>query len=84
WGAMDHLALRAALAGETASAARIAGYADAAYVAKATPRQGNEARARSRLDTLLRERLATEALERLLVEGAKLTEDEAVRLALQN
>jgi len=84
WGAMDHLALRAALAGETANAARIAGHADAAYAAKATPRQGNEARARSRVDALLRERLATDALERLLAEGAGLTEDEAVKLALQN
>jgi predicted ATPase/DNA-binding winged helix-turn-helix (wHTH) protein len=83
WGAMDHVALRAALAGKTANAARLAGYADAAYVAKAAPREGNEARARSRLHTVLRERLAADALERLLTEGARLTEEEAVRLALE-
>ena len=84
WGAMDHVALRAALAGKTANAARLAGYADAAYVAKATPRQGNEARARSRLHTVLRERVEADALERLLTEGARLTEEEAVRLALED
>ncbi|HZW73596.1 MAG TPA: hypothetical protein VFF43_08600, partial [Caldimonas sp.] len=77
-------ALRAALAGKTADAARIAGYADAAYVSKATPRQANEARARKRLDALLRERLSIDARERLLAEGARMTEDDAVRPALQD
>jgi predicted ATPase/DNA-binding winged helix-turn-helix (wHTH) protein len=84
WGAFDHLALRAALAGKTASAARLAGYADAAYAAKATPRQANETRARDRLQTLLRETSAPDELERLLAEGATMSEEEAVELALED
>ena len=84
WGAFDHLALRAALAGKRASAARLAGYADAAYAAKATPRQANETRARDRLQTLLRETFARDELERLLAEGATMSEEEAVRLALED
>ena len=84
WRAFDHLALRVALSGKTADAARLAGYADAAYAAKATPRQANEARACNRLRALLRERLAADELERLLAEGAKLSEDEACRLALED
>jgi tetratricopeptide (TPR) repeat protein len=83
WGAFDHLGLRAALAEKTASAARLAGYADAAYAAKATPRQANETRARDRLQTLLRERLSVDELERLLAEGAAMNEDDACRLALE-
>ena len=84
WGAFDHLALRAALAGKRASAARLAGYADAAYAAKATPRQANETRARDRLQTLLRETFAGDELERLLAEGAAMSEEEAVHLALED
>jgi hypothetical protein len=72
-----------ALTGNTASAARLAGYADAAYTAKATPREANEARARNRLQTLLRESFAAEELDRLLAEGATMSEDEACRLALE-
>src|SRR5262249_19195526 len=70
WGAMDHVAMRAALAGKTSNAARLAGYADAAYAANAAARQGNEVRARSRLHGLLRERLALREFEDLLAEGA--------------
>ncbi|HEX9302513.1 MAG TPA: hypothetical protein VF959_09215, partial [Casimicrobiaceae bacterium] len=83
WSAFDHLALRVALAGQTASGARLAGYSDAAYAAKATPREANEARARDRLQALLRERLDESELERLLAEGATMSEDEACRLALE-
>ncbi len=84
WFAFDHLALRAALAGKTSSAARLAGYSDAAYAAKATPRQANEARARDRLRSLLRERFNPDELERLLAEGANLSEDEACVMALED
>jgi tetratricopeptide (TPR) repeat protein len=83
FGAFDHLALRAALAGKMTSAAYLTGYADAAYAAKATARQANEARAHTRLRTLLRDRFAPDELERLLAEGAKLSEEEACRLALE-
>ena len=83
WGAFDHLALRAALAGKTASAARLAGYADAAYAAKATPRQANETRARDRLQTLLRETsLLTNSSASCRRCG--MNEDDACRLALED
>ena len=82
-GAMDHLALRVALAGNVASAARVAGYANANYAARESSRQPNEARARARLHALLREKLVTDELDSLLAEGAKLSDDEACRLALE-
>ena len=83
WSVLDHLALRAALAGKPADAARIAGYADSRYTAEKSTRQPNEARARERLQALLREKLDAEKLERLLAEGAKLSEDEACRVSLE-
>jgi tetratricopeptide (TPR) repeat protein len=83
WCCMDHLALRAALAGKQINAARISGYADAAYSATAAKRQPNEARALARVRALLGEKLTATELERLLAEGAAMSEDEAVRLALE-
>ena len=80
---LDHVALRAALVGKVANAARVAGFADSIFVAKEISRQPNEARARDRLQALLTEKLAAAELERLLAEGAKMTEDEACRLALE-
>ncbi|HWZ93285.1 MAG TPA: tetratricopeptide repeat protein, partial [Polyangiaceae bacterium] len=65
WTALDHSALRAALAGKMASAARVAGYVDSAFAANETPRQPNEARAHARLQVLLRAKLAPDELERL-------------------
>ena len=82
WINMDHLALRAGLVGKVVSAARLAGFADAAYAAREMVRQPNEARAHDRLHALLRNTLAADEVERLLSEGAKLTEDEACQLAL--
>lgn len=49
WIFMDHFALRAALAGKIENAARVAGCADAIFVAKGATRERNEARARDRL-----------------------------------
>jgi tetratricopeptide (TPR) repeat protein len=83
WNVLDHLALRAALAGKPANAARIAGYADSMHLAKESTRQPNEARAHERLQALLREKLEPDELERLFAEGAKLGEDDACRLALE-
>jgi hypothetical protein len=48
WGGLDHLALRAALVGRSADAARMAGYVDAMFAAKGVVRQLNEAQARAR------------------------------------
>jgi predicted ATPase/DNA-binding winged helix-turn-helix (wHTH) protein len=83
WCTMDHFALRAALAGMLENAAHLAAYADATFAAKETSRQPNEARAHARLQALLREKLVPDELERLLAEGARMTEDEACRLALE-
>jgi predicted ATPase/DNA-binding winged helix-turn-helix (wHTH) protein len=83
WGAMDHLALRAVLAGKILDGARIAGYADFVWATKQSPRQVNEARARERVQNLLRERLSHAELDRLLAEGAKMSENEACLLALE-
>ena len=83
WLFMHHLALRAALAGMIANAARLAGYASAVFVAKECALQHDDAHAHARLHALLRERLAPEQLEGLLAEGASMSEDEACRLALQ-
>ena len=83
WYFIDHVGLRAALAGKVANAARLAGFADSAFAAKESSRQPNEARARDRLQVLLGEKLASDELERLLAEGAKMSEDEACRLALE-
>jgi predicted ATPase/DNA-binding winged helix-turn-helix (wHTH) protein len=82
-GAMDHLALRAALAGNLTTAAHIAGYADGICVTKKVSRQTNEARARKRLQALLSRSVPPDELNQLLTEGATLSEDEACRLALE-
>ena len=84
WIFADHVALRAALAGRLADAARLAGYADSAWRLKKATRQPNEARARERLHAMLREKLDAPELDRLLAEGAELSEDEACRLALED
>jgi tetratricopeptide (TPR) repeat protein len=81
-GALDHLALRAALVGRSADAARLAGYVDALFATKGVVRQVNEARARARLDRLLDDRLDTNERAALLAEGATLSQEEACRLAL--
>jgi len=83
WVFMHHLALRAALAGQLEHAARLSGYASAVFAAKECTLQQDDAHAHARLHALLREGLPTDRLERLLAEGAKLSEDEACRLALQ-
>ena len=83
WIFVDHVALRTALVGKMATAARVAGYADSTFAAKETSRQPNEARARARLQALLHEEFAADELERLRTEGATMSEDEAWRMALE-
>jgi predicted ATPase/class 3 adenylate cyclase len=83
WMWFDHYALLVELMGRHADAARLEGYANTVHSAQGmTPRQSNEARARTRLLALLTEKLAAVELERLLAEGAKMSEEEACRLAL--
>jgi predicted ATPase/DNA-binding winged helix-turn-helix (wHTH) protein len=81
-GALDHLALRAALVGRCADAARVTGYIDAVFATKRIVRQVNEARARGRLDGLLCDQLDARERARLMAEGAMMTEEDACRLAL--
>ena len=83
WSHLDHLALRAGLAGSLAPAARIAGFSDAAYLEREMARQPNEARSRDRLQQLLLQGLSRDALARLFAEGADLSEESAVDLALR-
>lgn len=82
WYLLEHLALRAAMAGSYVSAAHMAGFADMAYDSKQASRQPNEARAHDRLHAVLRQKLAPNELVRLLAEGSKLTEEAVCRLAL--
>ena len=83
WQFMDHLALRAALAGNFESAARLAGYADRAFAAKSSEREPNEARARAKVDALLREHVDAAELARLLAAGAAMSEGAACAMALE-
>jgi len=82
WGALDHLALRAALIGRWADAARLTGYVDAVFTARGIVREPNEARARTRLDQVLGSRLDTNERADLMAEGAAMKEEDACRLAL--
>jgi len=84
WQTMDHMALRAALAGRYDAAARLAGYTDARYADKGLPRQPNEQRARARAEELLGQRYSAEELPALLAAGAALTDAGACELALQS
>ena len=77
----DYLALLAALDSRPETAARLCGYADAAYVAFDDARQPNEAAAIERARTLARAALGDAAFERLQADGARLTSDEAAAVA---
>ena len=80
-GALDHLALRAALVGRFSDAARLTGYVDALFAMRGIVRQVNEARARTRLEELLQHRLSSEERVQLMSEGASISEEDACRLA---
>jgi len=84
WIFSDSLALRAGLAGKLCAAARLAGFADHIFVVKQATRHPIDLRHRKKLHALLREKFAPDELEGLLAEGAKLSEDEACRLALED
>ena len=84
WIFVDHMAMRAALAGRGLDAARIAGYADAIRAQKEAPREPTEARARARLQAWLEERIDPSQLARLFAAGTELSEDDICRLALQD
>ena len=84
WGYFDHIALRVALRGRIDDAARLEGFADAAFLAQGENlRQPNEARLRAQLLDLLQQKLTHERLTALLAEGARLSDDDACRLAME-
>jgi hypothetical protein len=80
--AAEHLALALALAGDLPRAARLGGYADAALLGLGYARQYTETTTHDRLAALLDERLAPGLRERLRAEGAALTPEAAIALAL--
>jgi hypothetical protein len=84
WIFGDHFALRAALAGKLFDAARLAGYADYEWSRQEATREPVEARARDRLLSVLTQQLPPDELERLRAEGAKLSDAQACRLALES
>ena len=80
WNILDDFALLAALAGNIRAAARATGYTDTSYTAGTASRPPHVAQSRAKVEVLLREKLVPEELERLRVEGAKMTDEEACRV----
>jgi tetratricopeptide (TPR) repeat protein len=80
---IEHLALALARAGDSSRAAALAGYADAALRRAGFEREFTEQTTHGDLTALLRERLAPDDLARQLAEGAALTPQAAVALALE-
>ena len=84
WIVLDHFALRLAMSGQHAVAARLVGWNEAAVRAKDVRRQINEQRAYERNLSILRAKLSAAELERLMAEGATMSEDEVCRLAVES
>mgnify|MGYP001315119164 CR=1 FL=1 len=81
--AMEHLSLVYALGGELELAAVLEGYADVALQRYGFTREFTEATTHDRVTLLLRERLAPDELARLSLDGASLTPEAAIALALE-
>jgi len=77
----EHLALLAALEARPRAAARLAGYADAAYAARNEPRQPNEATAHTNACTLARAALGDADFDRLQAEGRLLRDEQIEAIA---
>jgi ATP/maltotriose-dependent transcriptional regulator MalT len=82
--AIEHLALVFALRGDLARAARLEGYADAAFERKGFAREFTETTTHNRLMTLLREGLAPDELARVMAEGPALAPEAAIALAVES
>jgi ATP/maltotriose-dependent transcriptional regulator MalT len=82
-GAIEHLALAVVLRGDFSRAAMLEGYADVALQRHGLPREFTETTTHDRLVALLRERLAPDELAPLIAEGAALTPQAAIALALE-
>jgi predicted ATPase/DNA-binding winged helix-turn-helix (wHTH) protein len=79
---VDHLALLAAKEGRTTDAARLLGWTDRMYEAQRTRRDMEEAQARALALQLVDAATTPEARAQAMREGAQLSEDAAVALAL--
>ncbi len=79
---LDPLALLAFKRGRIADAARVFGCSEAAHAFRKGRRQVGEQRIRDQVETLLRTALAADQLERLLAEGAALSDEHAAHIAL--
>jgi predicted ATPase/class 3 adenylate cyclase len=82
--AIEHLALAVALCGDQARAAILEGYTDAAFARHGFEREFTETTTHDRLTAVLRESLAPDALAQLTAEGAALTPEAAIALALED
>jgi hypothetical protein len=81
--AVEHLALAYALGGDLERAARQEGYSNAFLDRHDLKRENTETKTYDRLMTLLRGKLASDELAKLLAEGAALTAEAVVALALE-
>ncbi|GAC1519414.1 MAG: hypothetical protein NVS3B10_21140 [Polyangiales bacterium] len=82
--ALEVLALALALGGDLHRAARLAGYADVAMARLGFEREFTERATRDRVRAVLAEQLAPDELARYLAEGAELSPDAAIALALED
>ena len=82
WSFLDHLGLLAVKRGRLLDAAQVLGCAEELNQRSGYVRQFNELRARNQLLEALRAAVKPGDLERLMKAGARLTDDEAARLAL--
>ncbi len=78
---LEHLALARALGGDTAVAAQLHGYVDAAFERHRYHREYTETLTHDRLVSVLRRDLASDELQRLTAQGAALTPETAVALS---
>ncbi|HEY2447193.1 MAG TPA: hypothetical protein VGI20_15775, partial [Rhizomicrobium sp.] len=78
----DHLALRAALAGRARDAALVAGYSNAVHEKSARVREPMGRHAMERMTPLLRDALPDTEIAQLERLGARLSEEQAITIAL--
>jgi predicted ATPase/class 3 adenylate cyclase len=79
---IEHLALITGLQSDAERAARLLGYSEAFYVGGTASREITEQRGFDRLLTLLSSTLEPDELAKLRVEGSRLSENEAIEMAM--
>jgi predicted ATPase len=81
-GALQHLALLAALGGDAGRGVQLLGYVDARYAELGTQREPTEQWGYDKLTAALRETLSADEIAQLAADGAAWSEDQAVAEAL--